>query len=200
MIELLAQTAPQDSGWLTVAFGYMQKIADWTVPILLIGIPIFGLIRGVKIYEVFVDGAKEGFEIAVKIMPYLVAILVAIGIFRDVQAMQIFIDLLSPITNAIKLPAELLPLAIIRPLTGGGASGVMNSILIDQGPDSYQGFLASVMMGSTETTFYVLAVYFGAVNIKKTRHAVAAGIVGDLAGLLAATWLTYLFFSDIYPK
>ncbi len=177
----------------------MVTIAEATVPFLILAIPLYGIIKGVKVYEVFVEGAKEGFEVAVKIMPYLVAILVAIGLFRDVGGMDLFAQAVGPITDLIYMPAEILPMALIRPLSGGGGLGVMNSIFIEYGPDSYVGILASVMMGSTETTFYVLAVYFGAVNIQKTRHAVLAGLTGDLAGMLAAVWLTYLFFSDMYP-
>ena len=174
-------------------------IADWSVPVLIVGIPLYGFIRGVKVYEVFVEGAKEGFEVAVRIMPYLVAILVAIGIFRDVQAMEKFGNLIAPLTGLIKMPAEILPMAIVRPLSGSGAMGVMNSIFIEYGPDSYLGLLASVMMGSTETTFYVLAVYFGSVNIRKSRHAVVAGLSGDFAGIMAAVILCYLVFGNIDP-
>lgn len=177
----------------------LQTIADWAVPTLLLSIPLYAMIKGVKVYEVFIEGAKEGFEIAVRIMPYLVAILVAIGIFRDVQAMDKFNEVVSPLTALIKMPAEILPMAVIRPLSGGGASGVMNSIFIEYGPDSYVGLLASVMMGSTETTFYVLALYFGSVGIKKTRHAVLAGLAGDFAGMLASVWLCYIFFGNLYP-
>jgi spore maturation protein B len=177
---------------------YVQLLADWSVPMLLLGIPLYGYITGVKVYEAFVEGAKEGFDIAVKIMPYLVAILVAIGMFRDVNGMDIVKEWVEPITSLIKMPAEILPMAIIRPLSGGGASGVMNSIFIEYGPDSYVGLLASVMMGSTETTFYVLAVYFGSVNIKKSRHAVIAGLTGDFAGMLAAVWICYMLFGHMY--
>lgn len=179
---------------------YLGVVADWSVPMLILLIPTYAVFKGVKVYEVFVDGAKEGFDVAVRIMPYLVAILVAIGLLRDVQAMEKFGELIGPVTGLIKMPAEILPMALIRPLSGGGATGVMNSIFIEYGPDSYVGLLASVMMGSTETTFYVLAVYFGSVGIKKTRHAVLAGLVGDFAGMLAATWLCYIFFGSLYTQ
>jgi len=178
---------------------YMQTVADWAVPMLILFIPVYGVAKGVKVYEVFVEGAKEGFDIAVRIMPYLVAILVAIGMFRDVKLMDAFAAIISPLTDMIKVPAEILPMALIRPLSGGGALGVMNSIFIEHGPDSYVGTLASVMMGSTETTFYVLAVYFGSVNIKKSRHAVLAGLTGDFAGMAAAVVSCYLLFGHNYP-
>ena len=177
---------------------FVTYISEWTTPLLILGIPIYGMAKGVKIYEVFVEGAKEGFDIAIRIMPFLVAILVAIGIFRDVQAMDLFSNFVRPFTSAIKLPPEILPMALIRPLSGGGATGVMNSIFLQYGPDSYVGILASVLMGSTETTFYVLAVYFGSVNIKKTRHAVLAGLSGDLAGIVASVYVTYAMFKNLY--
>jgi len=177
----------------------LQTVADWAVPMLILGIPLYAICRGVKVYEVFVEGAKEGFDIGVRIMPFLVAILVAIGMFRDVNGVTMFASIFGPITDAIKMPAEILPLAIIRPLSGGGASGVMIDIFKAHGPDSYLGMLASVMYGSTETTFYVLAVYFGSVNIRKTRHALLAGLAGDFAGLSASVWLVYLFSGLPYP-
>jgi spore maturation protein B len=178
---------------------YLQLIADWSVPVLLMGIPLYALIKGIKVYEVFVEGAREGFEIGVRIMPFLVAILVAIGLFRDVGGVDMFAAVVSPITDFIRMPAEILPLAIVRPLSGSGAGGVMVDIMKTHGPDSYLGVLASVMYGSTETTFYIIAVYFGSVGIRKTRHAIPAGLAGDVAGALAAAWLVYLFAGLPYP-
>ncbi|MBI1289973.1 spore maturation protein [bacterium] len=179
---------------------FLQVFSDWAVPALIFVIPVYALFRGVKVYEAFVEGAKEGFDVAVRIMPYLVAILVAIGMFRDVTAMDIFNRLLGPITNYVGMPAELLPMALIRPLSGSGALGVMNSIFLTSGPDSYAGLMASVMMGSTETTFYVLTVYFGSVNLRKTRHAVAAGLIGDFAGLAASVILCNWAFGELMTK
>ena len=184
---------------LQVILGYSEVIADWAVPFLIFIIPVYAFYKGVKVYEVFVAGAKEGFDIGVRIMPYLVAILVAIGMFRDVGGMIAFAQLIEPVTTLILMPAEILPLAIVRPLSGSGGLGIMGSILAEHGPDSYLGLLSSVMAGSTETTFYVLAVYFGAVNIAKTRHAVLAGLCGDVAGILASVWLCYIAFGDLYP-
>ena len=146
-------------------------------------------------YEVFCEGAKEGFNTAVRIIPFLVAMLVAIGIFRASGCIDIMINFLQPILSKIGMPAEVLPLAILRPLSGGGASGVMNDLLVTYGPDSIIGRIASTMMGSTETTFYVLAVYFGSVGIKKLRHAVPAGLIADAAGLLTAVWICRVIFS-----
>lgn len=174
-----------------------QLIANWAVPVIIMGIPLYAVARGVKVYEVFVDGAREGFDVAVRIMPFLVAILVAIGMFRDSLAMDAFAELVGPLTGLIGMPAEILPLAIIRSLSGGGALGVMNSILIEYGPDSLVGNMASILQGSTETTFYVLAVYFGSVNIRKTRHALYAGLAGDVAGVMAAVTLANIAFGAV---
>src|SRR5712692_6973605 len=147
------------------------------IPALIFFIVVFGVIKKVKIYEVFVEGAKEGFTIGVRIIPYLVAMLVAIGIFRAGGAMDILTSILSPITTIFGMPAETIPMALMRPLSGSGALGVMSETIKAHGPDSLIGRMVAVMMGSGETTFYVLAVYFGAVNISKTRHAVPAGII-----------------------
>ncbi len=172
----------------------MQAVSDWAIPLMLVGIPVYGFARGVKVYETFIEGAKEGFEIAVKIIPYLVAILAAIGMFRASGAMDIFVRLVSPITDLIGMPAEVLPAAFMRPLSGSGTLGIVTELIKTHGPDSFIGYLASTIYGSTETTFYVLAVYFGAVNIKKTRHAVAAGLVADAAGIFAAVFICRLLF------
>ena len=156
---------------------------------------IAGAIKKVKIYDSFVEGAKSGFEVAIRIIPYLVAMLVAIGMFRASGAMDYFASLISPLTNLIGMPAEALSVAIMRPLSGSGSLGLVSEIMQTHGPDSFIGQLVSTMYGSTETTFYVLAVYFGAVGIKKTRHAVAAGVLADIAGLLAALYICKLVFS-----
>jgi spore maturation protein B len=130
----------------------------------------------------------------VKIIPYLVAMLVAIGIFRASGAMDVFVAILSPVTNLIGMPGEVLPMAFLRPLSGSGAMGLMTELMKTHGPDSFIGVLASTMFGSTETTFYVIAVYFGAVNIKNTRHALPAGLLADLAGMLGAVFIVRILF------
>lgn len=173
------------------AIGFISILA---IPLLILFVVSYGALKKVKIYEVFVEGAKEGFNIGVRIIPYLVAMLVAVGIFRASGAMDILSAILSPITNLIGMPAEALPMALMRPLSGSAALGVMAEIIEAHGPDSLIGRMVAVMMGSGETTFYVLAVYFGAVSISKTRHAVPAGIVADIVGILASVWLTQLIF------
>jgi len=143
---------------------------------------------------VFVEGAKEGFNIAVRIIPFLVAMLVGIGVFRAGGAMEFLSIIISPVTNLIDFPAEALPMALMRPLSGSGSLGIMSEIMSVHGPDSFIGILVSTIMGSTETTFYVLALYFGSVNISKMRHAVAAGVLADIAGILAALFIVGLIF------
>lgn len=179
---------------LTILYG--QAIAPWIVPGLVVGLLTFGLFRGVPVYEAFVEGAKEGFQVALRIIPYLVAILVAVGMFRASGAMDLIIAPMGVITGAYGLPAEALPMAILRPLSGSGAYGILASIIQDPavGPDSYTGYLVSTLQGSTETTFYVLAVYYGAVQIRRVRHTVAAALSADLAGIIAAVVIClYLF-------
>ena len=173
----------------------MGVISVVAIPALVLFIIIFGAVKKVKIYEAFVEGAKEGFNVGVRIIPYLVAMLVAIGIFRAGGAMEILATLLSPVTKLIGMPAEALPMALIRPLSGSGGLGVMSEIFKAHGADSLIGRMVSVMMGSGETTFYVLAVYFGSVSISKTRQAVPAGIVADIVGILMSVWLVNLIFA-----
>lgn len=172
----------------------IQTLSILAIPALILFIVIYGAIKKVKIYEVFIEGAKEGFNIGVKIIPYLVAMLVAIGIFRTSGAMEILTFLLSPITDLINMPAETLPMALMRPLSGSGALGLMTEIIKANGPDSLIGRMVSVMMGSGETTFYVLAIYFGSVGVSRTRHAVPAGIIADIVGILMSVWLVNLIF------
>ncbi len=171
-----------------LAILYGKAIGPWVVPGLAVALLSFGLARGVKIYEVFIEGAKAGFEVAIKIIPYLVAILVAVGMFRHSGVLDLFIGFIGPLTSQLGLPADALPMALLRPLSGSGAYGLLAETINNPaiGPDSYIGYLVSTLQGSTETTFYVLAVYFGAVQVRKTRHALAAGLTADLAGIAGA--------------
>jgi spore maturation protein B len=171
-----------------------QEASNWAIPLILLLIVGFGAFKRVKVYEVFVDGAKEGFNVAVRIIPYLVAILVAIAVFRSSGAMDWLIMGLSPVLKPLGVPPEVLPMMFVRPLSGSGALGVMSEGLKTYGPDSLIGNMLSTMMGSTETTFYVLAVYFGSVAVRKTRHAVPAALLGDFAGLCMAIFLSNLVF------
>ncbi len=180
----------------SIAFkNFIEIISALAIPLLILIFIGYGAIKKVKVYEQFVEGAKEGFKIAVKIIPYLVAMLVAIGIFRAGGAMEWLIYVLSPFTNLIGMPADALPMALMRPLSGSGSLGIMAENLSVYGPDSFIGILVSTFFGSTETTFYVLAVYFGAVNIKNTRHALPVGLIADVAGILGALFIVKFLFS-----
>ena len=170
-------------------------VSAWAIPLLLVGIVAAGLARRVRVYEVFVEGAREGFDVAVRIIPYLVAILVAAGMFRASGAMDALVRALAPLTERLGMPAEALPPALLRPLSGSGTLGLVSELMKAHGPDSFVGRLASTIYGSSETTFYVLAVYFGAVGIRRTRHAVLAGLLGDLAGAVAAVLVCRLLFT-----
>ena len=192
-------THPRNSMWLPLfmitmvlaavlgimlAFG--PHLTPWILPSIIFGIFTMGILRDVPVYETFVEGAKEGFQVAVQILPYVVAILAAVGMLRGSGAIDAFVATIGPTTAVVGIPAEILPLAGVRPLSGSGALGVATSIMQQHGPDSPIGILASTLQASTETTFYVLAVYGGAVGLKHFRHAIAAALTADVIALLAA--------------
>ena len=172
----------------------INVISVLAIPVFMLVFLGWGYAKKLKVYEVFVEGSKEGFSVAIRIIPYLVAMLVAIGIFRASGAMDFVVWSLSPITNLIGMPAEVLPLGLLRPLSGSGSMGLMTELMKTNGPDSYLGVLASTMYGSSETTFYVIAVYFGAVGIKNTRHALPAGLIADFFGMLGALFIVRILF------
>lgn len=157
------------------------------------GIPLIGILRGIKVYESFVIGAKEGFELAIKIIPYLVAIIVAVGMFRAAGGFDLIAKTLAPVFSKLGFPSDLLPLAIVRPFSGAAAKGVFAEIAHHAGGDSFLAHAAGVMLGSTETTFYVLAVYFGAISIRRTRYAVPVGLFADIVGMIMAVVFANLF-------
>lgn len=165
-------------------------VADGAIPVLLAVVFAVGLARGVKVYEVFIEGAKEGFDTAVRIIPYLVAVLVAVGMVRAAGLLDLLSRLLGPIMGVIGVPAETLPMVLVRPLSGSGADGVMVELMKTHGADSLAATTAAVMSGASDTTFYILAVYFGSVGIERIRHALWAGLLGDMAGLITAAWIT----------
>ena len=170
-------------------------ISVFVLPAIIIGFPLYGLIKRVPVYEEFVEGAKEGFEVAVRIIPYLIAILFSIGMFRASGALDFLIGGLRPVLGLIGVPPELLPMMIVRPLTGSGSAAIVLDMINQYGEDSLLVKMAATMFGSTETTFYVIAVYFGAVNIKKTRHAVPAGLIADFVAMLLAVYVVRLLFA-----
>ena len=168
--------------------------STWMLPTLVATLILYGWVRGVRVYDSLVGGAKQGFDVAVRIIPYLVAILVVVGMFRASGGIDLLSGVISPVTALIGLPAEALPMALLRPLTGQGAYGVMTEIMTVYGPDSLIGYLVSTLQGSTETTFYTLAVYYGAVGIRETRHTVPACLLADAAGILAGVFIVNLMF------
>jgi spore maturation protein B len=164
----------------------LDAVSQWAIPVLLAGVPLYALARRVKVYPAFVEGAKEGFQVAVRVIPALVAILVALGMLRASGALEGLAALAGPLADRLGLPPSVLPMILVRPLSGGAALGVVGDVLRSEGPDGYAGRLVSVMAGSTETTFYVLAVYMGSVGITRYRQALPAGILADLAGFAAS--------------
>jgi spore maturation protein B len=174
--------------------GAVTLLSYFVIPAIVVGFPLYGLYKRVPIYESFVEGAKEGFQVAVRIIPYLVAILFAIGMFRASGAMDFLVELLDPVLGLVGFPGEVLPMALVRPLTGSGSAGLVVDMIERYGEDSVLVKMVATMFGSTETTFYVIAVYFGAVNVKRTRHAVSAGLTADFAAMLFAVWTVTLLF------
>lgn len=170
-------------------------VGTWAIPLVMVTILAVASLRRVKVYEAFIEGAKEGFEVGVRIIPYLVAILVAVGMFRASGALSAIGDVLAPVLAALGIPVETLPMMLVRPLSGSGATGIVAETLASAGPDSLAGRMVSVMAGSTETTFYVLAVYFGAVGVTRPRHTLPAALLADAAGMAAAIFFTRLFFA-----
>ncbi len=177
----------------------METFSQWTIPMVMLVIILWAFVKKVPMYESFVTGAKEGFDVAVMIIPYLVGILFVIkvfmasGIFEDIKIGAGWV-MAQVGLEAYTESLDLIPLALTRPLTGGGAQGVLVDIFTRHGPDSFVGLCASMMMGSTETTFYILTVYFGAVGVKKIRHTMGACLIADAAGLITAVVLGYLLF------
>lgn len=172
----------------------VDLLSVFVIPAIIIGFPLYGLWRRVPVYEEFVTGAKEGFQVAVNIIPYLVAILFAVAMFRASGAMDFFVEALRPLLSPLGIPPEVLPMAITRPLTGSGSAAIMLDLINRYGADSIIVKTAATMFGSTETTFYVVAVYFGAVNVKKTRHAVPAGLSADFTAMLLAVYVVRWLF------
>lgn len=164
----------------------LEAISIWAIPVVVALVALYAIIKKVPVYTVFTEGAKEGFSTAVMIIPYLTVMLCAIGMFRASGGMDWLCGILDPLTSLIGIPGEVLPMGIMRSFSGGGAEGMMVDLMTQYGTQSQIGRIASVALGSTETTFYVVAVYFGSVGVSNTRHAIAAGLLGDLASLIAS--------------
>jgi spore maturation protein SpmB len=183
----------EGTGWRAALKGVS---ATWPLPVVIIALTAVGMLKGIKVYDAVVEGGKEGFQIALRIIPYLVAILVVVGMLRASGALDLMAAALSPLTDLVGMPAETLPMALLRPLTGNGAFAFAAETMKTHGPDSLIGNIVSTMQGSTETTFYVLALYYGVVGVRRTRHTLYPCLAADIAGLLAAVWWVRLLLGD----
>ncbi|MBS5938184.1 spore maturation protein [Clostridium sp.] len=170
-----------------------EYITKSIIPIIIIIIITYGMIKGRKVYEWFIEGAKEGLKVCINIFPYLLAMIIAVNIFREAKLLDILNNLISPVAGVIGLPKEVIPLVLIKPLSGSGAMGILTDILKNYGPDSYIGLIASVIMGTTETIFYTVTVYFGAVQIKKVRHTVWAALLADMTAIIVSIFIVLRF-------
>lgn len=172
----------------------MNAISLWALPVILLVILTMGLVKKVPLYETFTDGAKEGFKVSVNIIPYLVAIIVAISMFRASGIIEMIGEALQPLLAHFNVPADTIPIMLVRSLSGSAALGVFSDIAHNLGPDDYATKLSAVMVGSSETTFYVLAVYFGAVGISKLRYALLVGLLADFIGIVSAILVCNMMF------
>ena len=172
----------------------INVISLWLVPVIILVILVWGLLKRVAVYETFVDGAKDGLRVAVNILPYLVAIIVAVSMLRASGAIELVQSAFFGVFEALKIPADVLPIMVVRSLSGSAVLGLLSDVVQNFGTDSYPAKLAAVMVGSSETTFYVLAVYFGSVGIKKFRHAMLAGILADFVGIISAVAVSRWLF------
>ncbi|WP_276351758.1 spore maturation protein [Cohnella caldifontis] len=173
---------------------WIERISAWTIPMLIAFIPLYAALKKVPVYETFIDGAKDGFQTAVAIIPHLVGMMTAIGMFRASGALDALIGLARPLLEAIGVPSEVLPLALLRPITGAGSLAFVSDLIKTQGPDTFAAKVAATIQGSTDTTLYVLTVYFGAVGIRNARYALKVGLFSDLVGFFAAVAACWLMF------
>ncbi|MDT8976053.1 MULTISPECIES: spore maturation protein [Paenibacillus] len=178
-------------------YAFVSSISAWAIPAIIVFIPLFAYFRRVPVYETFVEGAKDGFQTSINIIPTLVGMMVAISVFRASGAMDWMVGLLRPILDWVGIPGEVMPLAFLRPITGAGSLAFTTDLIKMYGPDSMIGRIASTIQGSTDTTIYVLTVYFGAVGIKKGRYALKVGLFSDLVGFIAAIVVCFLVFGFI---
>ena len=166
-----------------------QVLSNTLFLLFVAGIPLYAAFRRVKIYEVFIDGAKDGLQVTFKILPHLIGMLVGIGMFRAAGGFTWLGGVMSPMLHWLGIPQEILPLAVMRPFSGGASNGMLVELINTHGADSILARMGATLMGSTETTFYVLAIYFGAVGIKRTRYALPTGLIADFVGVVAAVWV-----------
>jgi spore maturation protein SpmB len=198
--ELLTTSAPIANETLTKAppnklLEIVKAFSMLAIPFFLSFFPLYAALRRVKVYEEFIKGAKEGFQVAIRIIPFLVAILTAVGMFRGAGGIELLSRLLGGALNFVGFPVELLPLVLMRPLSGSGSVALVGDLVKTHGPDHIFSLMGATILGSTETTFYVIAVYFGSVAVRRTRYAVTAGLLADLAGVIASIIICRLMFS-----
>lgn len=172
----------------------MAAVGDWAIPCVLFGIVLYAFLNGTNVFSEFIEGAKEGLVTAANILPALIALITAVGIFKASGALDMITNFISPLTEKIGMPAEVVPLALLRPISGSGAMVIFNDILSTYGPDSLSGRIASVMQGSTETTFYTIAVYYGATKVKNTRHTVPSSVTADIVGFIMSALAVRIIF------
>ncbi|MVP00084.1 MULTISPECIES: spore maturation protein [Paenibacillus] len=177
-------------------YALVTLLSAWAIPVLIVFIPLYAAYRKVPVYESFVEGAKEGFDTAIKIIPHLVGMMVAISIFRASGALELTLGWLKPLFQAFGVPSEVLPLAILRPITGAGSLAFTTDLIAQFGPDSLIGRIASTVQGSTDTTLYVITVYFGAIGIRKAGYALKVGLISDVVGFIASIIICLLVFSS----
>mgnify|MGYP000744665059 CR=1 FL=1 len=173
---------------------WANQLSNWILLAFVAGIPLYATLKKIDVFDAFILGAKQGFDTSISIIPYLIAMMVAIGMLRASGFFELLAGWIAPLLEAVGMPAELLPLALIRPFSGSASTGLMAELIHQHGGNSFIAKTAATLMGSTETTFYVVAVYFGAVGIRRTRHAIPAGLLADLAGIIATVVVCrYLF-------
>lgn len=172
----------------------MEWFADFILPAVICVIVVYGLYKNVDVFAAFTAGAKQGIQTSMNILPSLIALMTCIGMFQASGALDIITYGLRPVTEFLHIPSEIVPLALLRPLSGSGALSVFQNILNEHGPDSFVGRVASVMQGSSETTFYTIAVYYGAIKVSKSRHTAVCSLIGDFVGLMASVLMVRIFF------
>lgn len=176
-------------------YSLISALSAWAIPVIIVAIPLYAVYKKIAVYEIFVEGAKEGFGTAIKMIPFLVGMMVAISVFRASGAMDLLLSAIRPLLDRWGIPSEVVPLAILRPITGSGSLAFTADLIKQFGPDSFVGRIASTIQGSTDTTLYILTVYFGAVGIRKVRYALKVGLIADAIGFIASIAICYLVFA-----
>lgn len=172
----------------------MSLLSSLIIPIMVLGVVIYGIYKKVNVYDTFIEGCKESFEMVITVFPHLLGMILAINLFLNSNILGIIESFLKPILNLIEVPFEIMPMAIMRPISGSSTLAILNNIFAKYGPDSFIGYLGSVIQGSTDTTFYVLTLYFGSIGIKKIRYSLYGGLFADLIGIVTSIVIVKLLF------